>query len=76
MIVNDFSTVAHRATVNLSTSPSEWRTGCGWQFAGKRHAVAYRQEISNSNFRPCPKCHHLKREDSSDSDSSSSSSSK
>ena len=46
MVVNDLSKVAHRATINLATSPSEWRTGCGWQFAGKRHAVTYRQEIS------------------------------
>ena len=76
MVVNDFSNVAHRATINLSTLPSEWRTGCGWQFAGIRHAVTYRQETSNSKFGPCPKCHHLKREDSSDSDSNSSSSSK
>lgn len=73
-VVNDFSNVAHRATVDLSTSPSEWKTGCGWHFAGKRHAVTHRQPITNSSFRPCPKCHHLKREDSSDSDSSSSSS--
>ena len=72
-VVNDISKVSHKATIDLSNSPSRWRTICGWQFAGRRYATTYRQQYSNSSFRPCSKCHHLRREDSSDSDGSSTS---
>lgn len=71
-VVNDISKVFHKATIDLSNSPSRWRTFCGWQFAGRRYATTYRHQYSNSSFRPCPKCHHLRHEDSSDSDGSSS----
>ena len=71
-VVNDISKVSHKATIDLSNSPSRWRTFCGWQFAGRRYATTYRHQYSNSSFRPCRKCHHLRHEDSSDSDGSSS----
>lgn len=37
-VVNDISKVSHKAVIDLSNSPSRWKTLCGWQFAGRRYA--------------------------------------
>ena len=54
-VENIISEVMHISLVKLDTSPSEWRTLCGWEFSGKRHAKTHRHEIHN-HCQKCPKC--------------------
>ena len=52
---NLLSSVKHRSLVDLATSPSEWRTMCGWNFSSKVHARTIR-EVKDpfSEHRLCP----------------------
>ena len=62
VLENLLSLVVHRSLVNLDVNPSEWKTFCGWEFAGKRHAKTHRQDYVGT-------CFNLDLEASSESDS-------
>ena len=67
-----------RIQKNTSTEEQShnWVTRCGWKWAGKSHVHSSAEEPLNidSNWKKCPKCYHIKRDDDSDDSSSSSSS--
>ena len=67
-VENVLSEVIHRAIVQLNCSPAEWRTLCGWEFPGRRHAKTYRQKYEGT-CRKCPKCFPPAVETRSSSDS-------
>ena len=55
-VYNAISDVRHRALVNFNTSPSEWKTLCGWLFARQTHARTNSQEHQvPSSHRSCPR---------------------
>lgn len=69
---NIISDVHHRSIADFSMSPSEWKTLCGWQYAGKPHAHTSK-EITGPYRRVCPRCYpSANDEDTSESSSSTS----
>lgn len=75
-VVNMRSKVEHQAIIRLTSSPHNWKTKCGWSFAGKKYAETFNDSMQLIHtYKLCPKCHLLpdQEEQHSSSDSSSSS---
>ena len=72
-VFNSSSKALHRATYDTSDQPNEWRTYCGWPFAGLKHVRVFSEGFVPEGAWKCPKCFRLTPRDngcqSSQSDS-------
>ena len=69
---NILSDVHHRSMIDLTRPPSEWKTLCGWPYAGKSHARTNRNVQIPAGHKSCPRCYPSAESDTSSEPSSSS----
>ena len=57
-VLNEESKALRQAVVFLDMPTCQWRTLCGWSFAGKPHVSTSRPGCTEpQGFKKCPKCH-------------------
>eukprot|EP00435_Cladocopium_sp_Y103_P026632 s1576_g6.t1 len=68
---NIISDVHHRSMVDFNMPPAEWKTFCGWQYAGKPHAHTSKDFVETGR-KLCPRCYPSADDNTSSSSSTSS----